>query len=241
MIRAVVFDLGGTLLDFHVDGLAWLEWERVGLLHAHAAFTAQGYALPEEAFVSYVRDSLEERWQCATEGGENLRLGDMLRGACAACGASPTDAQIDEAVAHYIAPLDAGVAIYPDALDTLRELRARGLRIGLVSNTMWPGAYHRHELDRFGLSPYLDHAVFSSDVGVWKPQAGIYQLSLDALGICAGDAVFVGDSPEHDIVGAQGVGMRAVYKRNRAFVSDAVEPDAEVHALAELPDLIDRW
>jgi HAD superfamily hydrolase (TIGR01509 family) len=241
MVQAVLFDMGGTLLDFNPDHLPWLEWERAGLRRAYNYLAGWGYALPEETFVTRFMESLPERWERAAQGGDNLRLGDVMREACAVCGAAPAGDEIEGAIAQYIAVLDARVVMFEDTLDTLRALRARGLKLGLVSNTMWPGAYHRRELDRFGVTPYLEHAVFSSDVGVWKPQPGIYHLSLEALGVPAGEAVFVGDMPEHDIVGAQGVGMRAVYKQNRSFVPDGVHPDAVIAHLGELIEIVERW
>ena len=241
MIRAIVFDLGGTLLDFNPHHRPWLEWERTGLENALAFLSSRGYALSPEAFVGTFAGALPERWEQATQGLGNLRLGDMLLEACLASDAAPTAEEIEAAVAHYIAPLDERVVAYDDTLDTLRALRERGLKVGLVSNTMWPSEYHLRELDRYGLRPYLHHVVFSSDVGLWKPQPGIYRLSLDALGIPAEEAAFVGDMPEHDIVGAQGVGMRAIYKRNDEFVPDGVRPDAVIQHLSELLPLIDRW
>ncbi len=120
-------------------------------------------------------------------------------------------------------------------------LRQQDYKIGLISNTMWPGEIHRQEMARCRLLPYFDHALFSSDVGIWKPQPGIYHLCLDALGVSPAEAVFVGDMPEHDIVGAQRAGMRGILKRNDGNQPGAVRPDAEIDHLAELPALIERW
>ena len=241
MILAAIFDLGGTLLDFNPQRLSWLEWERQGLESAQAFLSSRGYPIAREAFISYFMDMLPGRWEEATGGGRNLRLGDALCQVCAVCGVSPTTAEIEEAIAHYIAPLDARVVAYDDALDTLRALRDRGLKVGLVSNTMWPGEFHRRELDRFGLLSCFDATVFSADVALWKPQPEIYHLILDRLGVSAESAFFVGDIPQHDLVGAQGVGMRTVYKHNASFALDALHPDAEITHLAELVALVERW
>jgi HAD superfamily hydrolase (TIGR01509 family) len=238
MIRAVLFDLGGTLLEFNPHHLPWLEWERAGLQSAHASFTAQGYELPLEAFVARFEARLPERWEQAARGGANLRLADVLREACRACGVSPAAGEVEAAMAAYIAPLDAHVVAYDDALDTLEALRARGLKIGLISNTMWPGEFHLREMERTGILPYFDHTLFSADAGLWKPQPAIYHLCLDALDVSAQEAVFVGDMPAYDILGAQRAGIRSVYKRNVGSPLDGVEPDAEIDALAELPGLI---
>ena len=251
MIRAILFDMGGTLLDFNPEHIPWPEWERAGLESACAYLSSQGYLHSTETFVDAFIDELSERWERAAQGQENLRLGDVMREACAACAGRPSQAEsdasimdvsiIEAAVARYIAPLDARVVPYEDTLATLAALRGRGLQIGLVSNTMWPGEYHRRELDRFGLTPYLQQALFSADEGVWKPQPGIYRRALDALGVEAREALFVGDQPEHDVLGAQQVGMRGVYKHNGRARATDVCPDAAIAHLSELPALIEQW
>lgn len=241
MIRAILFDLGGTLLEFNPHHLPWLEWERAGLENVHAYLLARGYDLALAALSDHWAEQLPERWERAARGEANLRLGGVLREACHACGVTPTADEIEAATAAYIAPLDATVAAYDDTLDTLRELRRRKYRIGLISNTMWPGEYHRREMERHGLLALFDHTVFSADVGLWKPQPEVYHLALDALGVPAEDAVFVGDMPAYDILGAQRAGLRAVYKRNAGSPLDGIVPDASIHCLAELPALMEEW
>lgn len=241
MIRAVIFDLGGTLLEFNPQRLPWMEWEREGLEAAHAYLRARGYDLPGAELIEHFSHSLSERWDRATKGGANLRLQDLLTESWVAHGIVPTPDEIAEATARYIAPIDGRVVAYDDALATLDTLRQQGYKIGLISNTMWPAEIHRREMARSGLLPYFDHTLFSSEVGIWKPQPGIYHLSLDALGVSPAEAVFVGDMLEHDIVGAQRAGMCGIYKRNNGSRPGAVHPDAEIGHLAELPALVAGW
>jgi len=241
VIRAILFDLGGTLLEFNPHHLPWLEWERAGLENVHACLLTRGYDLDLTAFSAHWAEQLPERWEQAARGEGNLQLGDVLREACHACGVTPTADEIETAVAAYIAPLDAHVMAYDDTLDTLRELHCRGYKIGLISNTMWPGEYHRHEMERHGLLSLFDHTLFSADVGLWKPQPEVYHFALDALGVPAEEAVFCGDMPAYDIVGAQRAGLRTIYKRNPGSPLDGVVPDAEIDNLAELPALMEEW
>jgi putative hydrolase of the HAD superfamily len=241
MIRAIIFDLGGTLLEFNPHHLHWLQWERVGLEGAHACLAAQGKDLDLEAFVAHFSEQLPERWDQAARGEANLRLPDLLRETCLALGATLTAREVEAVTAAYIKPIDAAVAPYADTVGTLEELHARGLKIGLISNTMWPGEYHLREMERFGLLPYFDHTIFTADVSLWKPQPEVYHLSLEALGVSAPEAVFVGDLPAYDILGAQRAGVRAVYKRNPGSSLDGIEPDAEIDALSELVALVEDW
>jgi putative hydrolase of the HAD superfamily len=95
--------------------------------------------------------------------------------------------------------------LYEDARPVLEELRAGGLRIGLVSNGIRDlhefAAHHRLDVDAI-----LD----SRSHGRVKPHPTIFEAALQQLGVVAGDAVMVGDSLEEDVEGARALGMRAL-------------------------------
>lgn len=113
--------------------------------------------------------------------------------------------------------------LYEDVLPVLAELRGRGLRLGLVSNT-------GRDLDEFVAHHALgvDCAVSSGAHGFTKPHPTIFQAALGLLGVEARAAAMVGDSPEDDIDGARALGMRAfLVDRERRY------PGAE----GRLPDL----
>ena len=123
-----------------------------------------------------------------------------------------------------------------------RALRARGLRIGLLSNTSWPRAFHEHFLERDGLVELIDVRLYTSELGYVKPHPSVF---VDALAsVEVGDprrAVFVGDRPYDDIHGARQAGLRTVLRASPDVPPYEVEPDAVIDQLSELVDLVDRW
>src|SRR5437867_10556553 len=92
----------------------------------------------------------------------------------------------------------------------LESLRARGLKLGLVSNAFDPGWLLHRDLEQMGLAERLDFAVFSSEVGTRKPHPDIFRRALHALGVEPERALFVGDRLYEDIRGAGELGMTTV-------------------------------
>ena len=92
-------------------------------------------------------------------------------------------------------------------LETLRKLRERGFRLGMISVCSEEVAELWEETPFAGL---FDSTVFSCSVGLRKPDPAIYRLALDELGVEANEALFVGDGANDELAGAERVGIRAV-------------------------------
>jgi putative hydrolase of the HAD superfamily len=118
---------------------------------------------------------------------------------------------------------------YPEVPDVLARLRAGGARLAVVSN--WDVSLH-DVLEHTELRPLVDAVVISAELGVAKPDPGIFRAALDRLGAAADGAVHVGDSLEHDVAGARAAGLEAVLvARKGAGAQDGVRT---VASLAEL-------
>jgi putative hydrolase of the HAD superfamily len=176
-IRAVIFDLWETLID----------WDR----EENAALNAR--------VATIAGDDFQARWS------ETPRYTGPVRDALAAAGVPA--AVMDDVCALRRDHLRRALAPRPGAVDTLRELRRRGLRIGLITvcsedvETLWP------ESEFAGL---FDAEVFSSRIGLTKPDPRIYLACCRELGVEPRDAVFVGDGANDELAGARRVGMKAI-------------------------------
>lgn len=117
--------------------------------------------------------------------------------------------------------------LYDDALPVVGQLRAAGLRLGLVSNTSRDlDAFVRHfQLD-------VDAWISSGAHGKTKPSPLIFAAALEMLGVAAGDAVMVGDSIEDDVDGARACGIRAILLDRAGRYPDQ---DQRIESLLELP------
>src|SRR5438105_3202693 len=124
----------------------------------------------------------------------------------------------------------------------LEALRARGLKLGLVSNAFDPGWLVHRDLAQMGLAERLDFAVFSSEVGKRKPHPAIFERALDALGVAAAEAVFVGDRLYEDVRGAGELGMTTV--QALWFRADehpeGGEPDFQAFTQMDVLNVVDR-
>lgn len=234
-IRAVIFDWGGTLSDYAAVELPDMWQLAAEHLSPH---------LPEDQ-PSLMRHfgNIEERfWARTTTDQRAGTLADIISEATADLRVDVSKAILEEAAVRYLDAWTPHIVHDPEAAWTLAALRKRGLKIGLLSNTHWPRAFHEHFLERDGLAQQIDERLYTSEMPYMKPHPEAFRAALDALDLdSAAEAVFVGDRPLDDIHGAQQVGMRAVLRPNPLVSSFEVEPDATIQSLPELLPLIDRW
>jgi HAD superfamily hydrolase (TIGR01509 family) len=248
-LHGVLFDLGGTLLHYNAPNTTWEDTEKTGARGVYRRLRDEGYKLPpEDDALDAAWDHTVAFWSQVTNhyDPETLKLDRLLRSLAARWGVNtPLPDDLAAALALiYMRAVQAHVYPLDGAADTLRALRDRGLRIGLISNTLWPGSAHLEDLERHGLAPYIEHKIFSADVEAWKPHQAIFQLGLDALNLSPKETIFVGDALYHDIWGAQQAGLRAVWiEQERPWVPDGitVTPDATIHRLPELLDRVTGW
>lgn len=123
--------------------------------------------------------------------------------------------------------------LYEDAVPTLRELRARGVRLGVVSN--WDTRLRRiaagHGLDRL-----VDFLVISAEAGARKPDPRIFRAALARARVAPAEALHVGDLIDEDVQGAESAGLRAVLLDREGTSARAGVP--VIRSLAEVPALL---
>jgi len=153
------------------------------------------------------------------------------------------DRDLDGAVDALFRGYLSDVRAKPLVPETLEALRGQGFRMGIVSNAAYP-PFLDWALRDLGLRHYFQQIIVSANLGIRKPRREIFTAALDAMGLAAGEAVYVGNDYLKDVMGAQLAGLRAVWvpdpsaKDYRSYT--AVRPDAVAERFALLPNLIDR-
>ena len=241
-VRAVLFDFGHTLVDFHrteealhaayeqirdrIDAVAYMEVpELLDLIERVADGVDRVVA------ESYAQRRLEE-----------LDIAALFREALGTVGFDLPDDVIQHVVALDHSAYSNSITIAPETLALLQGLRDAGRRLGLVSNMTLRPDLMREDLGRLALAPLLDASVFSSEVGVRKPDPRIFLEALSRVGAEPSDTVFVGDRVLDDVGGAHALGMRTVLTRQFRQEEDPDgAADGHIDDLAELPGLLAAW
>ena len=241
-IEAVLFDLGSTLIYFSARWPDILPESDAELLRQ---LRAAGLDI-DSTFVKKYRDRLEEYFaQRDTEFIEYTST-YFLKTLLAEYGYW----QVPEEVLHrLLAGMYAVTQAYwmaeVDAAPTLKTLRERGYRLGLISNAI-DDPDVQTLIDKAGLRTFFEVILTSAAAGIRKPNPRIFHRVLERLGIRPERAVMVGDTLGADILGSQNAGIFSIWITRRADSSanrdhlDTIQPDAVVQTLSEIPDLLEE-
>lgn len=232
-IDAVVFDWGGTLTP----------WHDIDLVEQWAAYAVH-YDPADAGLAARLAAAEVALWreQQSSRGANGT---GTLEHVFAACGVDTADERHGVALAAYLEAWDPHTLADPDARPLMQALREHGVRIGVLSNTLWPRWHHEAVFSRDGLTPFIDAAVYSSEIPVAKPHVEAFHAVVAALGSRPERAVFVGDRPWDDVHGAQQAGLRAILIPHSRLGDQAVDidvtPDAVVARLLDVLDVILAW
>jgi HAD superfamily hydrolase (TIGR01662 family) len=241
-IRAVVFDLGHTLWDIGPDrGALQRAYETARALICERIGRDD---LPDAtAMREAVRDAL--RAASETYFMDAARLDQPPSHTWIAEGCRKLGLTLDETLLREITP-----PLFATELESLicadgtvaavRALHHDGYALGCVTNTLADATTIRAMLRMHNVEDVMRSVVVSAEEGWRKPHRSLFDKALSELEVTAAEAVFVGDSPVHDIGGAQSAGMRAVLTRQ--YVTRPTEglpaADATIDHLGELRGVI---
>jgi putative hydrolase of the HAD superfamily len=231
-VTAVIFDWGGTLTEpLNFDELTDM-WR----------LAARRLAPENEDEMCARLEAVDAAsWERISVDQQACSLSQILATASAELGVDVAQVVMEEAATHYLDQWTPHIVHDPEAVPTLAALRNEGLRIGLLSNTHWPRAFHEHFVARDGLADLIDVECYTSEMERTKPHPTAFRTVLRELDVAASASVFVGDRLYDDVFGAKALGMRTVHRRDRGVPGFDVEPDAVIDRLPELIPLLDKW
>jgi len=234
MIKAVFFDAGHTLLYAHPDlGSIYTETTRpFGVEIAAERFAEILIPVFKEASRDYAATSTAsdeqdlEMWRVITRRVyERLPVLSGIK----------FDTWFEALYGRFGSP--SVWKFYDDVAPVLGKLRARGIKVGVVSN--WDSRLRRIS-EGVGLTALVDFLVISAEAGIRKPHPGIFKLALEQAGVRPEEALHVGDNPEEDGEGARRAGVRAVLidRKQRVTLRPDPGPLPVLRSLEELYPLL---
>ncbi|HEV2108512.1 MAG TPA: HAD family hydrolase, partial [Thermomicrobiales bacterium] len=222
--RLLLFDLDDTLCDY---ATARDQRRRIAFRHA----LAHRSHVQRIDIDQLVIDSI------AIDPHDAEHFGDLLRRHGVD---DPTAAAT--AAAWYRTHRFHGLSLFADAEATLATLRSSlsrpDGRIGLITNG--PTEVQRAKIELLQIARLVDFIIISEEFGHWKPDLAIFAEALRLGEATAREAIFIGDSVEHDMAGARTAGIRSVWvnRTGRPWVEPEPPPDFQITALGDLPRLL---
>ncbi len=226
-MKAVLFDLDNTLLDF-------MKMKRIASAQAAFAMVSAGLKMEEKE----VADSLLATYFEVGIESENAfqKYLERNKGHYAP---GDRDRILASAINAYLKAKEVFLDPYPNVVPTLIKLIKKGLKLGILTDAPRLKAFQR--LNAIGLEHFFDVVVCKDDTGVAKPDRLAFDTAVKRLGVPASEILFVGDNPERDILGAQKAGMKTALAEygNGWYKGEKVKADYVLKDISELLEILE--
>jgi putative hydrolase of the HAD superfamily len=240
-IRALLFDVNGTLVDIETD--EWMEEAYRAIGHF---LTYQGISLRRGEVRDLYFRIMKEQFAASKEVYPEFDVvavwRDVLRRYSNEYTRTLGEGKLQQ-MPLFLAELQRGIsrkrlAAFPQTHEILAQLKTR-YRLAVVSDGQ--SAYGLPELRAVGLADYFAPIIISGDYGFRKPDARLFQAALTQLEVCPEEAVFVGNDRFRDVMGARLAGMRTILfcPNGNPGGSAENEPDYILYQYADLPRAIE--
>jgi HAD superfamily hydrolase (TIGR01549 family) len=242
-IRAVVFDLGHTIWDITPQPEA-LQRAYVDFRATLARRLGRNDLPAASDFQRAVRDVLHDAAKTYFMDGPELHEpppSDWIDAGCRRLGLEVDEALLVELTPPLFATEIDGLVASEGTLEAVADLAGTGMRLGCITNTLADTPSIRAMLRRHGIEDLMGSVVTSTEEGWRKPHGSLFEKSLAELGVRPDEAVFVGDSPVHDIGGAKAAGLFALLSLQyveRPYPDNVPQPDGVIRHLCEVQERI---
>jgi putative hydrolase of the HAD superfamily len=241
LIRAVIFDLGNTLM-YSVAPDLWPEVIQRGNEALMEYLCSQNMLADCDNFVVEFNQRLHQYYHERDKLMIETSTFQVLKELLAEKGYTDvSDTVIRESLDAHYAVTQKNWQLEDDAIDCLSTLQQQNYKLGLVSNA----GDHRDVLqlvEKFNLDPYFEFILTSAGCGYRKPHHKIFQLALEGVGARGEEVVMVGDTLDADILGANRMGIYSIWitRRTNFPPNDTlpIQPRAIIKSLGELPSLL---
>lgn len=220
IIKAVIFDLDGTLLDrdssiqsfianqYNRFAISLGHIERQHYMKRFIQLDCRGHVWKDKVYQSLVEEFKIDRvsWQYLLNDYETQFI-------------------------NYCVPS-------PYLIETINLLKQQDYSLGMITNGRT--IFQSKSIQGLGIEKYFNTIVISEAEQVRKPQSEIFHIALSKLEASAHTSVYIGDNPQADIIGAKKAGLKAIWKRNR-FWSEPMEADAVIGELNEILPILKQW
>lgn len=202
-LDAIVFDVGGTLIDMSPTRADLLA--KVLVAHGQVAdpkILAKAVARTDRI--------LDERSAALERGNDEALRRDFVRLVLEQTGHRGDAGGMEKALEwelDHAVPEVGNWVMYPEARGVIRELRSRGFKLGIISNAT---ELVRRVLDRLDLTREFDFVIISEEVGANKPSPKIFRIAAERAGTSPNRMLYIGDKLSTDVAGAVGAGMNAI-------------------------------
>lgn len=233
-LEAVIFDWGGTLtawhdVDFHAESMAL----------AQAVISVNDDPQDPAAHAQRLHAAGTVIWGRSRDHQQSSTVADLF--AEAGLEHDP------ELLAAYYDFWEPHTATDPEVRPLWEALRRQGIKVGVLSNTIWPRDYHREIFARDGVLDLIDGDVYSSEIEWTKPSPHAFTAAMATVG--ASDparCVYVGDRLYDDIWGAGSTGLRTIHVPHSTIPAEQIghtegTPDAVAHTLSDVLQIVTGW